>query len=744
MAEENELPPPKEDGVPFAQIIWMFRKEIAEYTIDRFAELAAPGITQSNESLLQRIWKGVTDWDEKGEGVILGLMDTIYKALGLDPKAAKHLSDMGKHLSLDFPGMRTGSALYSLFMMAGIILKIEATIPSPFLERSYSKLIIPNRPDLQSLLQHKWRFGEVGGDVKSQDWWDDAYHGLGFDATAEALNANALRPWLDRSDIAELFRRGKLTFATATAELQKLGWADKSQILHVTDLAETLLDRGTLDELRRRGVLSGADYRERLSWLGLWPKSIELAEKAVPRLLGPAELLRAYHRGEIDLSHLNQLLKKAGYDAESRDILEWQSYEPLPPETIIRAFHRGMIDKAEANKRLQRLGFSSEDSPRIIDTSYLLPSPADLVRFGVREVYTPAIRKKFGQDEDYPDALTAEGRKLGFSRKTLGEYWAAHWELPATGQAFDMMHRGLISQGELDMLLRAKDVMPFWRDKLLGISYRLIPRRSLPRLIKQKLITLLDLTDRFKALGYSPKNSRIMGLSAVKAAEEPTRTLAKSEVIDAYANELIEETELVAYFRELDYDAEAIEYYKQKAEKKKERAKQTTNAATLSSETKRIKELNKQEVLRGFNEGLLDSDAATEYLSELGFPSEAVEAMLSYELFKAMRENRDAHTKQVKRVFDAGLLTVPEAEQKLIELGYVPTQGRRLTNLWRAERDADTALATQQNKPGTKADYESWLKLGIIDVPTWVEAMRRLQYTDETISYNLQEIAVKL
>ena len=37
-----------------------------------------------------------------------------------------------------------------------------------------------------------------------------------------------------------------------------------------------------------------------------------------------------------------------------------------------------------------------------------------------------------------------------------------------------MLHRGLINEGDLDLLLRSLDVMPYWRDRLKGIAY-LIP-----------------------------------------------------------------------------------------------------------------------------------------------------------------------------------------------------------------------------------------------------------------------------
>ncbi|GAH07016.1 unnamed protein product, partial [marine sediment metagenome] len=74
--------------------------------------------------------------------------------------------------------------------------------------------------------------------------------------------------------------------------------------------------------------------------------------------------------------------------------------------------------------------------------------------------------------EDYPKPLETWAAKKGLSKEWSQRYWAAHWSLPSASQGFEMLHRGIINQSDLNMLLRALDVMPFWREKLTGIAYR--------------------------------------------------------------------------------------------------------------------------------------------------------------------------------------------------------------------------------------------------------------------------------
>lgn len=696
------------------------------------------------KSFFAFIGKALEAWDKEGEDNVLKLLDKLFEGLNIPGEARKALIAGAKKLSLDLVPLRTLSALFSTLSAVGQTIKLQAGLASPFMARSFGNLVKPNRPDHMTLLRYFWRYPSTDKVIANKTWWNDAFWGHGYDNDSQRVIDYANRLYLGRPDIEELYRRGILTHDEARIELDKMGMRTASVEKQALILAKRLPDRGSLDELWRRGRINTEQWKKHVEALGFTKPTVDLLSKTVHRLLDPSVLVPALHRGLITPDNFIKSLKALGYPEGKAKVLKSASYFPVPPDVVTRGFHRGIFTENQAITRLKDLGFAPDSAASILDVSYLLATPADLIRFAVREVYDPVIRKKFGQDLEYPEALTTEGAKIGFPEKVLKDYWAAHWVLPSPGQAYDMFHRGLITSAELNKLFVALDFMPGWRDKLIAISHRLIPRRSLPRLIKQELITLSDLVARFKALGYSPKNSLIMGKSAVLAAETDKRTLAKGEVIDAYANGVIDEPTLISHLQELDYGEDSITYYMYKADQKRIRIAGAKAGPDLLSETKRIKELTRQEVLRGFAEGLLEAEKATELLLELGFPQEAVTAMLSYETFRAMREDRDKHTAQVKRLFDAGLLDVVGTEQKLTNLGYVPQQSRRLTNLWGAERDADTQLATQQDKIGTKADYETWLKMGIIDVPTWVGAMRRLQFTDETINYNLQEIAAKL
>jgi len=175
---------------------------------------------------------------------------------------------------------------------------------------------------------------------------------------------------------------------------------------------------------------------------------------------------------------------------------------------VQQALNRGFIDEATAVDHLSRQGYSGQARTALLELRNLIPSPTDLIRMAVREVFNPQLRQQLTLDAEYPDALTPWARQLGYSEEWAGNFWAAHWDLPSPSQGYEMLHRGLIDEGELAGLLKALDYAPVWRDKLQAISYSPITRVDLRRLYKGGVITEDDVFRGYKALGYNDERAR--------------------------------------------------------------------------------------------------------------------------------------------------------------------------------------------------------------------------------------------
>lgn len=134
---------------------------------------------------------------------------------------------------------------------------------------------------------------------------------------------------------------------------------------------------------------------------------------------------------------------------------------------------RDAITNEQFVHALRKAGLEPQYDQAALELLEVLPTVTDMVRFGVREVYNPALRAELDLDAEFPEPFAADAKRLGLSRKTAGDYWAAHWELPSYTQLTEMLFRGELTQGEYQNALKAIDYAPTWRSKLEAIARRI-------------------------------------------------------------------------------------------------------------------------------------------------------------------------------------------------------------------------------------------------------------------------------
>ncbi|GAH43171.1 unnamed protein product, partial [marine sediment metagenome] len=193
--------------------------------------------------------------------------------------------------------------------------------------------------------------------------------------------------------------------------------------------------------------------------------------------------------------------------------------------------------------RLKQIGIHPDYFDIYRTLAYPIPPVADIITMAVREAFTPSIAAKFGQYEDYPPDLEKFAEMKGLTPEWSKRYWAAHWSLPSAGQGFDMLHRGIINTGELDMLLRALDVMPFWRAKLTGIAYRKLTRVDVRRMYKAGVLTQAEVYEAYLHHGYNPVNAKRMTDFTVQWAAPKEASITRSDILTAYKSRMINRAE---------------------------------------------------------------------------------------------------------------------------------------------------------------------------------------------------------
>jgi hypothetical protein len=196
----------------------------------------------------------------------------------------------------------------------------------------------------------------------------------------------------------------------------------------------------------------------------------------------------------------------------------------LNPEQLVRLLFRKEITPEDFADRIRGLGFTQEqDADELRKLGINLPGPQDVVRFMMRDVSDGNIVAKFGLDDDFTkkyQGLTKEfADSAGVTADAMRLYWRAHWSIPSPTQLYEMLHRlGNLPDGDANRVtlddvktaLQQQDILPFWVDKLLAVSYRPLRLVDTQRAYRDGSIDRDEVTRVYRDLGYVERDAQIL------------------------------------------------------------------------------------------------------------------------------------------------------------------------------------------------------------------------------------------
>lgn len=339
----------------------------------------------------------------------------------------------------------------------------------------------------------------------------------------------------------------------------------------------------------KRGEITPQRFVSTVPDLGYSWEDVEVIRKLTRQLMGASDLTTLWRRGELLDKQLQAKLEELAITDDDIELTKKLTRYMLSINDLISLWLRGELREEELNPRLLELGVREEDAKQLRKLAYFIPGVQDLIHMAVREAFTPEIAVKFGQYEDFPEAFAEYGKKHGLSREWAERYWASHWELPGISQAFEMYFRTTFKptkfSGEpigqidgrpyykavdwenLNLLLKALDVMPPWRDALLRIAETPFTRVDIRRMHKVKLLTRDDVYKAYLDIGYHPDKAEKLTSFTIELNKEeeklekaPERDLTTSEVISAYANVLIDKPDATTLLTALGYEQSEIDF----------------------------------------------------------------------------------------------------------------------------------------------------------------------------------------
>lgn len=385
-----------------------------------------------------------------------------------------------------------------------------------------------------------------------------------------------------------------------------------------------------------------------------------------------------------------------------------QTYR-LDPISLITAWRRDKPAYEKYFGDLREQGWSDDRIEALKFFTLFMPSAQDLVNWQAKEVFEPAMIAKYGLDDEFEALDLSLFEKIGVNEEQARNYWRAHWEHPELRTIIEMLRRTGFTEDDMKAWFRLVEIPPFWRDKLIEISYEVPTRVDVRRWWDMRTIDEARLREIYAWQGYHGKDLDDYVLWTKVYVAFP-------DLIARWKNGWITLDEVRAELVGYGMPAERVE-----------ELLETKFKNTEGDRTVKERDLTKTEIYKGVKKGLITWGEGLELLMDLGYDEDEAEYILevnvgvlagspeTYDEFKSLTKGwrkaagmasetitekiRQAGAEVVKLTKDLKILQtlVREEEAKLTKEEVLPAEATaRRDELRVALHRAESTLAEAQ------------------------------------------------
>ena len=356
----------------------------------------------------------------------------------------------------------------------------------------------------------------------------------------------------------------------------------------------------------------------------------------------------------------------------------------LDPISIITAWRRDPEKYAGLFDDLKDLGWNDDRIEALKFFTLFYPSPGDLVRWQAREVFEPNMIAKYGLKDELGELRREDFYKAGMSDEQIDNYWMAHWEHPEFRTVVEMLRRTDFSEEDMKAWFRLVEIPPFWRQKLIDISYEVPTRVDVRRFWDMRTIDEARLREIYAWQGYHGKDLDDYILWTKVYVAFP-------DLIARWKNGWITlddvKRELTGYGMPAARVDELIETKIKSAEPER---------------TASERDLTKTEIYKGVKKGLISWGEGIELLMDLGYDEDEADYILAVNIAveagspESFAEFKDLTTKWRK---SAGMEATPEVEELKQAAAEVVKLTRDLEILQAAIKEEERKLISEEILP---------------------------------------------
>lgn len=351
--------------------------------------------------------------------------------------------------------------------------------------------------------------------------------------------------------------------------------------------------------------------------------------------LDPQQATAAYLGNAIDQTTFYTMVQ-----AGNQCIEPWKAYvesQRAKPnaEQLAQLRRREVLTEGDYNDGMRRLGYTEQgDVDDLFQLTTQIPFVSDILRMMVRDVADPQIVAAFGLDDFFTQKWQGQLKQWGAEQGIEDLYaqyaWRAHWSIPSPTALYEMLRRlrnttpppGFADwETAVKAALIQQDILPFWIEPLLALSYKPLTATDLVRSYTIGAIDENAVTEGYKQLGYNDDDAA--GLTAYRRLErvDQARTLP---LVKLYENDGVSRTQLADFLGQRNFPAADAALVVSAADVRKAAKTRTTCIASWK---------------KRYMKGEIDANGLTAALIGLGLePPEALNLTARYQCEFASRD----------------------------------------------------------------------------------------------------------
>lgn len=380
-----------------------------------------------------------------------------------------------------------------------------------------------------------------------------------------------------------------------------------------------------------------------------------LLSKTQNQLPDLSALINAAFIAPEKTQEIRDTMKKYGFSDEAIDMQFLARYRLYNEEIIRVLFLREVLSDDEMFMRMRELGYTDTRIREMIQSWEVIPGPQDLFHMVAKEAFEPEFIQKIGLGAEFPEEQVEWLRKQGISEEWARKYWYAHWDQPSIQMGYEMLHRGVIDFDTLDLLFRATEIPPFWRDKLTAIAYQPYTRVDVRRMHDMGVLDDAQLIKAYKDLGYDDEHAYNMAVFTVKYNRQNDRELTKTQIINAYMEELMTRDDALDLLMGLDYTRDHADFILSFEEYTRER----------KYEEQAVKNIGDR-----YKNRLIDERQATVRLNEMNLPATRINLLLDTWKIDLFEDQKLPSKTDLAKLLKAKIITEDDYIQQMDLIGY--------------------------------------------------------------------------